>query len=98
MRTTYEQIDKFIKTGKNVKKEDNSNVIYKINCQDCDFSYVGQTKRKLKTRIKEYKADINKSTNLLSVVCHQLNKDHVLNWNNILILDTETSLLQKNNF
>ena len=61
------KLDKFIKRLV-LKKEGNSNVTYKINCQDYDSSYVGQTKRKLKTRIKEHKADINKNFNLLSVV------------------------------
>ena len=33
----------FIKTGKDkIKKKDHSNVVYKINCQDCNYSYVGQ--------------------------------------------------------
>ena len=32
----------FIETGKDkIKKEDHSNVIYKINCHDCNYFYVG---------------------------------------------------------
>jgi len=30
------------------------NVVYKITCKDCDASYVGQTGRKLNTRITEH--------------------------------------------
>jgi len=88
------KLDKFIKRLV-LKKEGNSNVTYKINCQDYDSSYVGQTKRKFKTRIKEHKADINKNFNLLSVVFCQLNKNHVLDCNNILILDLEPSYYKR---
>ena len=31
-----------------------TNVVYKINCRDCDTSYVGQTGKRLKTRIAEH--------------------------------------------
>ncbi|XP_044760215.1 uncharacterized protein LOC123317673 [Coccinella septempunctata] len=37
----------------NVKKLDRSGV-YKLKCGDCDTSYVGQTRRRLSTRIKEH--------------------------------------------
>ena len=53
-------------------------------------------KRKLKTRIKEHKADIRSSTSEMSVVSrHQLNEMHELDWDNIRILDTEQSLLKR---
>jgi len=29
--------------------------VYKINCNDCSASYVGQTKRQLGTRINEHR-------------------------------------------
>jgi len=49
-------IYKFIKTHKDKNQHldnNNNNVIYKINCNDCDVSYVEQTKRQLGTRVKE---------------------------------------------
>jgi len=38
--------------------ETTNNVVYKILCNNCDFSYVGQTKRQLKTRINEHVKNI----------------------------------------
>ena len=42
-------------------------VIYKISL-DCDSSYVSQTKRKAKMRIKEHKANIKKLKDSLTVL------------------------------
>ncbi|KYN50572.1 hypothetical protein ALC57_07139, partial [Trachymyrmex cornetzi] len=83
-------LNKFIKTGKDkLDKMDNSDVVYKIICGNCDCSYVGQTKKKLKTRIKEHKADIKKSNNHSVVSLHQLQYGHQIDWENINILDSE---------
>ena len=63
---------------------------------NCESSYVGQTKRKLKTRIKEHKTDIKKSTSEISVVSrHRVNEMHEFDWDNIKILDTEQSLMKR---
>ena len=70
-------------------------IVYKINCLNCESSYVGQTKRKLKIRIKEHKTDIKKPTSEISVVSHRLNEMHELDWDNIRILDTEQSLMKR---
>ena len=52
-------LNSFIKTGKDkIKKDELLNVVYQINYKDCDYSYVGQTKRKLKTRLKEHINDL----------------------------------------
>jgi len=53
---TLNSLGKFIKIHKDTNEllTDN-NVVYKISYKDCNASYVGQTKRQLKTRIKEYK-------------------------------------------
>jgi len=50
-----------IKTGINQLSPDSCcEVIYKINCQDCETSYVDQTKRSLKIRVKDHFMDIKK--------------------------------------
>jgi len=33
----------------------NKNIVYKLSYKNCDATYVGQTKRKLMTRISEYR-------------------------------------------
>ena len=43
----------FIKTGKEKIKKEHSNDVYKIN-HEYNYFYVGQTKRKLRTRLKEH--------------------------------------------
>ncbi|KYN09427.1 hypothetical protein ALC57_18459, partial [Trachymyrmex cornetzi] len=89
-------LNKFIKTGKDrLDKMNNNNVVYKISCCDCDCSYVGQTKRKLKTRIKEHKSDIRKSNNHSVVSLHQLEYGHQIDLDNINILDSEHSFYKK---
>jgi len=70
-------------------------VIYKISYDDCDASYVGQTKRQLK-RICEYITDINnitdinkisKSSTIISY--HRLKFNHNFKWDNVEIVDIE---------
>ncbi|KYN30037.1 hypothetical protein ALC57_00480, partial [Trachymyrmex cornetzi] len=53
-------------------------------------SYVGQTKRKVVTRISEHKANALKSSNLHTVVAeHQVQFDHNFDWDNVKVLDIE---------
>ncbi|EFN68160.1 hypothetical protein EAG_12640, partial [Camponotus floridanus] len=52
----FNRLTKFIKAHKDkTPSHHNNNIIYQIQCKDCDATYVGQTKRQLKTRIKEHK-------------------------------------------
>ena len=49
--TGLNKLNCFIKVQKDrLNKDKKTGVVYKINCGDCDASYVGQTKRLLKTR------------------------------------------------
>jgi len=72
---------------------DSMDVIYKLNCIDCDASYVGQTGRQLRTRINEHRCHIKRNTNTQSVITnHRLNFDHDFNWDDVKILDLEPFL------
>jgi len=90
-------LKKFIKTGKDsLDPMHESGVIYKIDCSNCDASYVGQTKRQLRTRIKEHKSDIYKKSGPPSVISlHRLDFQHEFNWDNIKILDREPSFYKR---
>jgi len=49
------KIDKIVKVQKDqIEYAQKNNVVYKINCKNCEVTYVEQTKRQLKTRIKEH--------------------------------------------
>jgi len=80
----------FIKTGKDkIERSSRCNVVYRIDCKDCDTSYVGQTKRRLITRIKEHKNDINKRSGIPSVISTHRLHNHDFDWDSVRILDNE---------
>ena len=55
-------------------------------------SYVGQTKRQLKTRLHEHISDINISSKSPSVISnHHIEENHNFKWNKVDILDVEPS-------
>jgi len=86
------KLSSIIRTGKDMLPLNmRTNVIYKIDCMDCNACYVGQTKRHFKTRIKEHKNDIKKKhESALSVVNkHRLDHNHDFDWLNPSILHTE---------
>ncbi|EZA51188.1 hypothetical protein X777_10257 [Ooceraea biroi] len=65
-------------------------LVYKIDCLNCDASYIGQTKRHLDTRLKEHRDDIKKHFSNHSVVSkHRLTKEHDFDWDNKNILHYE---------
>jgi len=87
----YNKLNKFIKVHKDfLPTFSRSNVVYKINCSDCDASYVGQTKRTLNTRISEHRNHIRKNTPQASVITnHRLQFNHDFDWDNVRVLDEE---------
>lgn len=64
-------------------------MVYKIPCGDCDASYVGQTKRLLKTRISEHRNHINRSGAQHSVITDHRLMGHEFAWDSVTILDEE---------
>lgn len=67
------KLNRFIKVHKDKNQHvSNSNVVYKVNCKDCDATYVGQTKRKLSTRIKEHVNNIRLDSSRHSVISEHI--------------------------
>jgi len=67
----YDQLNKFIKVHKDTLSSlSRSNVVYKINCLNCDASYVGQTKRILNTRVAEHRNHIRRDTAQLRITVY----------------------------
>ena len=70
--------------------EEKSCVVYQVPCSDCNFVYIGQTKRDLKSRLAEHKLAIKNQEPEKSALCeHYMRFDHLIDWNNSKILKTE---------
>ena len=87
-------LGRFIRGHKDVRpKLFHTNVVYKIDCRDCEASYMGQTGRCLKTRINEHKNHIIWNTTQHSVITeHRISHQHDFYWGNVKILDKEKVL------
>lgn len=71
------------------------NVVYRVSCCDCDATYVGQTKKQLKTRVKEHRNDIKRSSSPSIISRHRFELNHNFDWNGIEIIDGERSYCKR---
>lgn len=61
--------------------------IYKINCNDCNMSYIGQTRRSVKIRYSEHEAHTRLGHSSKSAVAeHMLSNQHKFNIENVKLL------------
>lgn len=55
--------------------------IYEIPCKSCPAVYIGQTRRKLKTRLREHRAAAdNGKVHESSVAVHSTELNHTIDW------------------
>jgi len=87
------KLDRIIRVQKDrTEHTHKNNIVYKINCNNCEASYVGQTKRQMKTRVKEHYNNIKLDKSKHSVISeHIVNFNHNFDWDNIKILDIESN-------
>ena len=83
----------------NVKDKDEPNnrqgAVYKIKCSDCQASHIGETGRKLNTRLTEHKrATKNGDANNHIAVHHQLT-NHNTDWDSAQCLTYSTNYFQR---
>ena len=62
-------------------------MVYKINCLDCKFVYIGQTDRDVRTRIKEYRRAVNKQDKNSKIAQHVNKQDHNMDFHITTIID-----------
>ena len=66
-------------------------VVYQVNCKQCDASYIGQTGRHLYERIKEHCSAVEKGyTRQSGIAEHAYEKHHDIDWDGVQILDQES--------
>ncbi|GAA57554.1 hypothetical protein CLF_112885 [Clonorchis sinensis] len=63
-----------------------NNVIYRIQCKDCDKRYIGQTGRKLSTRIHEHKLATERRDQFSLISVHKDQEGHEFDWSGVHIL------------
>jgi hypothetical protein len=67
-----------------------SDIVYKVNCSNCDAAYVGETGRQLGQRIKEHSAALRLIQPQKSALAqHAVNTAHDIDWASAAILDRE---------
>jgi len=91
------RLNRFIKVHKDrVDREQCSGVVYKLQCNDCDASYVGQTKRQLLTRTEKHMSNIKLDPTKHSVVSNHIKlSNHSFDWSNVQILDSEPNYYKR---
>ncbi|EFN67960.1 hypothetical protein EAG_10498, partial [Camponotus floridanus] len=76
--------------------EDTTNVVHKLNYKDCNVSYIGQTKRHLRTRVKEHCNNIKlHNTNHSVVSKHKSDSGHDCDWMKPNILHNEKNVRKR---
>ena len=63
-------------------------MVYKFDCKNCSATYIGETKRSLRTRINEHKTNKNKES---VVSLHRIENKHEFDWDNTFVLDMESN-------
>ena len=62
-------------------------VAYKLNCNECDAIYVGETGRQVKDRMREHQNDIVQGKQVSKVYNHVNETGHSFNFDNVSVLD-----------
>ena len=63
------------------------NVVYKIPCSDCPWSYIGETERCFLTRKKEHQRNLKNCAKGSNIANHAWKNDHSIDFNNACVID-----------
>ena len=90
---TLRQILTRVKTKPTILKK--KGVVYRIPCQDCETSYIGETKRSLRKRITEHKYAVENFDRKNGIAVHAWDMGHRPDWEAAEILEVEPQLYEK---
>ncbi|KAL9975777.1 hypothetical protein ACROYT_G012971 [Oculina patagonica] len=74
---------------------DQCNVVYKIPCASCPWSYIGETKRSFSTRRKEHIRNTKQCAKGSNVAKHAWTLDHAIDFENAEIIDKGNNRIRK---
>ena len=75
----------WMETTKTKQKIEEKSGVYKLICNNCEKFYIGKTKRQLRDRLKEHRANIkNKQPHLSAMAKHCLDEGHTIAEINLL--------------
>ena len=72
-----------------------TNVVYKIPCADCPWSYIGETARCLSTRKKEHIRNVKMCKTGSNISVHASRNNHSIDFNNGRIIDKGNFRIRK---
>ncbi|CAH8479282.1 unnamed protein product [Dicrocoelium dendriticum] len=78
--------NKLFKVKDRLSKKETSGVVYKISCKNCEKYYVGQTGRKLGTRLHEHSLAIRRHDEKSLMSVHMDAENHQFDLENVEIL------------
>ena len=94
---TEKTLRKFVcKPKDRVATEDKSNIVYKIDCSNCQTVYFGESKWSLKSRSDEHKRSVrNCDCDKNEIAKHCWEVDHNFNWDQKKVIDRERKLIPR---
>ena len=79
-----------------VATEDKNNIVYEIDCSNCQAVYFGESKRSLKSRSGEHKRSVrNCDCDKNDIAKHCWEADHNFNWVQKKVIVSESRLIPK---
>ena len=74
---------------------DRQGAVYKINCADCQATYIGETGRKLNMRFTEHKLSTKNGDKTNDIAGHHRQTKHNIDWGSAECLTYSTSYIQR---
>ena len=79
-----------------VATEDKNNIVYKIDCSNCEAVYFGESKHSLKSRSDKHKRSVRNCDCVKNEIAkHCWEADHNFNWNQKKAIDSKSRLIPR---